>query len=342
MLSQEQVLNELFRRFVPRIHVNDPSCLQFGYRHTLLFVFQRSAGVLSIQYIRIMITFFFFLNVPLAIPGTNLDVRQRLALFFMYICCIMVGTALFYGRDQSTVWLDIAVSFITSLFGKLPQFAIRHIFQKTKPRKTDSTKMRRVSSVSRRRSLSISRQRSSSGGAANLTESARNSPRFHQVSDIRMRLFRKKYKYPSKCREIAWCILLFTSITGCITAILYGLSFDLSVTPSINEDHANAAMYASDCWSNLLHLRVEDELSEEHFNEAFVEREQLNAGSYAGSDTGSWLLSLAQSLLLSLFFWQPLMTYIMTWCKVWMFTWHLEMKVMSIHCLLSVFHHIEL
>ena len=243
----------------------------------------------------------------------------------------MVGTALFYGREQSTLSLDITASFITSLFGKLPQFAIRHIFQKTKPRKTDSTKMRRVSSVSisRRRSLSIKRQRSASGGASNLTEAARNLPRFHEVSDIRMKLFRKKYKYPSKYREIAWCILLFISITACIGAILYGLSFDLSVTPSINEDHPNAAMYASDCWSNLLHLRTEDALSEAHFNEAFTEREKLNAGSYGGSDAGSWLLSLAQSLLLSLFLWQPLITYIVTWCKVWMFTWHLEMKVMS-------------
>merc|ERR1712197_241083 len=51
-----------------------------------------------------------------------------------------------------------------------------------------------------------------------------------------------------------------------------------------------------------------------------------NESSYGGSDARSWLLSLGLELLLSLFFWQPLMVYIVTWMHVWMFTWHLELE----------------
>ena len=260
------------------------------------------------------ITAFFSLDVPLTIPGTNLDVRQRLALFFMYICCIMVGTALFYGRDQSTVWLDITASFITSLIGKLPQFVVRQMFVKSKPRKTDSYKARK-----RRSELPVMQKQIS----------AFNMDRYQEVSAIRMKLYRKKYKLPSYCREIAWCCLIISSIIGCVTAILYGLSFDLTMVSTVNENHSNADLYASDCWDTSLQSRIENDLSTEHFNEAYAERKNMNASS-GGSDAGSWLLSLGQSLLLSLILWQPLMTYIVTWIKVWMFTWNLKMQVLSI------------
>merc|ERR1719414_2925768 len=51
----------------------------------------------------------------------------------------------------------------------------------------------------------------------------------------------------------------------------------------------------------------------------------MNGSSYGGSDSESWLLSLFQSLMLSLVLWQPLTLYVVTWIKIWMFTWHLEM-----------------
>ena len=241
----------------------------------------------------------------------------------------MVGTALFYGQDQSTLWLDITASFITSLFGKLPQFVVRHIFIKSEPRKTDSTKMQRTNSISRRR-VSIQRRRSS---VSPVVASAVNSPRFQQVSDIRMKLYRKKYKYATYCREVAWCILLMFAIFCCFAAILFGLSFDLHVESSRNKNNPNADLYASDCWTTSLHLRIEDDLSVDYFDAVYAKREELNGSSYGGSDARSWLLSLGQSLLLSLFFWQPLLTYIVTWIKLWMFTWHLEMKVLFICCL---------
>ena len=53
----------------------------------------------------------------------------------------------------------------------------------------------------------------------------------------------------------------------------------------------------------------------------------MNESGYGGSDTGSWLLSLGQALLLSIFIWQPLVMLIWTIFCIWMFTWNLEISV---------------
>ena len=98
--------------------------------HTLLFVFRRSAG-------------------------TNLCVRQRLALFYLYICVVMVSEAMFYGREQSTPWQDISASFITSLVSTLPPFVLKKVFMKTRPRKTDSNKADSNGRASRRNAKSV-------------------------------------------------------------------------------------------------------------------------------------------------------------------------------------------
>merc|ERR1712218_340569 len=55
--------------------------------------------------------------------------------------------------------------------------------------------------------------------------------------------------------------------------------------------------------------------------------ESWNESGYGGSDTGSWLLSLMQSLLLSLFLWQPMMMMIWALLSGWMFTWNLPISV---------------
>lgn len=52
----------------------------------------------------------------------------------------------------------------------------------------------------------------------------------------------------------------------------------------------------------------------------------MNESSYGGSDTASWLLSLGQSLMLSLVLWQPLTLFVITGFRIWLFTWNLEMK----------------
>ena len=108
--------------------------------------------------------------------------------------------------------------------------------------------------------------------------------------------------------------------------MIFGLSFDLDVEASPNTANQFSTMYAEDCWNISLLLRIENGLSEDYFTEQSLERQQWNESSYGGSDAASWLLSLAQALLLSLILWQPLLVYTVTWIKVWMFTWHLEMK----------------
>ena len=199
----------------------------------------------------------------------------------------MVGQALFYGRDQSTLSLDIAASFITSLIGTVPQLLIREIFVKSKPRKKDSSKRRRASQIWTK-------------------TSALNMEKYQEVSVIRLQLYEKAFKFPPFCREIAWCILLVTSIGACLTAIVYGLSFDLEEVSIPNEDNSNADLYGTDCWMSSMQLRIENELSAMKFDEKYLERLEYNASSYAGSDAMSWLLSLGLSLLLSLVLWQPL------------------------------------
>ena len=87
------------------------------------------------------------------------------------------------------------------------------------------------------------------------------------------------------------------------------MQFDVSVSQEANQQNENFDLYQADCWNSSLSLRIENALSIDYFNEAYAEREQQNASSYGGSDAGSWLLSLGQSLLLSLFLWQPL-TYV--------------------------------
>ena len=200
----------------------------------------------------------------------------------------MVGQALFYGQDQSTLLLDIVASATTSLIGTLPQLLIRSIFVKSKPRKHDSTnKGRRTSSNIQTQTPSV-------------------VEKYQEIDKRRRQLYRRMYKLPSYSREIAWCILVVCLFAACFTAIIYGLSFDLEEESIPNEDNPNADLYATDCWTSSLQLRIENALSVDYFNEEYAEREEMNASSYGGSDTGSWLLSLGQSLLWSLILWQPL------------------------------------
>ena len=103
--------------------------------------------------------------------------------------------------------------------------------------------------------------------------------------------------------------------------VVYGLLFDLKVLHKDNISHPHHDLYGSECWNNSLQLRIENGLSREWFNDQYLEREEMNEGSYGGSDSGSWLLSLLQSLLLSLLLWQPLTIWLITWLKIWMFTY---------------------
>ena len=98
----------------------------------------------------------------------------------------------------------------------------------------------------------------------------------------------------------------------------------MTPTSSDNEDNANYELYESGCWNTSLQLRIENELSVGYFGDEFQAAQEANSASYAGSDAGSWLLSLGQSLVLSMVLWQPMTVYLLTWICVWMFTWHIE------------------
>ena len=100
--------------------------------------------------------------------------------------------------------------------------------------------------------------------------------------------------------------------------IIYGLSFDLSVSESVNTKNANYDLYESGCWNTSLELRIENALSDEYFDAEYLEREEMNEISYGGSDAGSWLLSLGLQLVLSMVLWQPLTLWVITWLKIWM------------------------
>ena len=105
------------------------------------------------------------------------------------------------------------------------------------------------------------------------------------------------------------------------------MQFDILPTSTMDTTHEHYNLYQTDCWNMSLDLRIENALSIEDFNKQYEERQSMNKRGYGGSDTGSWLLSLGQALLLSIFVWQPLVMLIWTIFCIWMFTWNLEISV---------------
>lgn len=121
------------------------------------------------------------------------------------------------------------------------------------------------------------------------------------------------------------CFVLSRALTTFTSITLHVIQFDLQMEAQTNVNHPNHSLYSSDCWNKSLYLRIEDQLSNDAFEEVYEKRMAMNESGYGGSDSKSWLLSLGQSLLLSLVLWQPLLTYFVTWIKIWMFTWNLPL-----------------
>ncbi len=170
-----------------------------------------------------------------------------------------------------------------------------------------------------------------SGEIQKLYHEKEESYKIMVVSEVRKLIFEDMFPFPNIFKTIAWIIIILWSIGACITALVYGLSFDLTFddNPPINSNNENirSGLYEEECWNNSMALRRESALSTELFESSKLELSEWNAGSYGGSDSKSWLLSIFQSLLLSLILWQPLTVYIITWIKIWAFTWHLKMKI---------------
>ena len=145
------------------------------FRHTLLFVFKRYSG-------------------------TNLSGRQRLALFFMYLCTLMVATAMFYGQEQSSIVQDITASLITSLVGTMPQAVIKIFFLKARPRTKDTSKD------------ILSSSPTVDGNAVDMED-------YQRIMELREELYKDMYKFPPICKEISWCLLVTISIVACCFAV---------------------------------------------------------------------------------------------------------------------------
>lgn len=47
---------------------------------------------------------------------------------------------------------------------------------------------------------------------------------YRKLCKDRHEIYKKQFKLPQECREIAWCILIVVSIVTCLTAVIYGLS----------------------------------------------------------------------------------------------------------------------
>ena len=138
------------------------------------------------------------------ISGTNLNVRQRLALFFMYICTIMFANGIFYGLDQSPIQ-DVLASFIISLCGSAPQRIIKVLFKAAKPREGSSSKLAKF-------------QRKSS------EPTVQQMAKIRGAREMREKMYKGMYPLPSRVREIGWVLLVLLSTTACCAAVCLPLS----------------------------------------------------------------------------------------------------------------------
>ena len=111
--------------------------------------------------------------------------------------------------------------------------------------------------------------------------------------------------------------------------INYGLQFDLNYEAAKNKDNDNLSKYEEECWSNNKLLALEDALSIRKFNglRASINSDFKDDYDEDYPETTKWLLACLQSLILSIFLWQPVTVYLTTWIKIWMFSWNLRMEL---------------
>lgn len=148
------------------------------------------------------------------ITGTNLNVRQRLALFFMYLCTLMFANGIFYGREQSTVAQDILASFIVSLCGTAPVTVIRVLFLNAKPRSNTSTKSPKVQFLSYR-----SKNDDEHSPKKTKTGEVKSEVKIQDARDMWEKMYNGMYPLPPFFREIAWASLLLVSAVACCLAV---------------------------------------------------------------------------------------------------------------------------
>ena len=147
--------------------------------------------------------------------------------------------------------------------------------------------------------------------------------------ETRQTLFDTIYPLPHKYKSYAWAFLVFWTIFVVIMSWNYGIQFDLNYEKEKNAADPNLSKYDEDCWENNALLSLANLLSIRNFEDLQDSIKSAYNGDYDDDlpETGKWLLNCLQSLVLSVFLWQPLTVYIITWIKIWMFSWNLRMKL---------------
>ena len=312
--------------------------LYLGNDHTILSMFQRTSG-------------------------TNFSTRQRIACFFMYICTIMIANAIFFGVEQP-IFGGITASFIASLISTIPVFIVRFIFKSSKPKIIERTlklkdkvtsiegKERRNSTLNNKdyvddlRKIRKKKQNTKIKYARNIIKKVHKNgdinERYELVNEFRMIIFNQIYDLPYKCRYIGVMIIILWTSFCIVLAIVYGLSFDIlypyrpdqyfpvTLQSTINEPIIPDNYGTLNCRTNIVGYNIETKLSIDYADVVDTSlKEYLTKSDNFGiniTDSGTWLISLGLSLLLSIFIWQPLNIYIKTWIKLWSFTLNLSLN----------------
>eukprot|EP01084_Bolivina_argentea_P264507 448063_1 len=145
--------------------------------------------------------------------------------------------------------------------------------------------------------------------------------KLHLIENIRLTLLNELYPLPNFGKKIAWFLLIIWSMFCVFLAIYYGIQFDL-----LYEERAE---FLGKCWSNDKIKSISYDLSIENIKELQNSLNPNHSSNFPGDITNSitWLLSIFESVLLSIFLWQPLTIYFITFIKVWMLTWNVRMGV---------------
>eukprot|EP01084_Bolivina_argentea_P288588 495344_1 len=268
--------------------------------------------------------------------GTNFSVQQRLGLLFMDLCTIIAMSAAFYGIKQKTVVGDITASFLISFVATFPAFVAKKLFQKSKPR-TIETHKEYTATQSSRSAISLQ----SKSGTSEPTKMETVHQEIHELtkqqsiaqtnlvklaSDIRLIIFNQTYPFPSKCKKITWIIIIVWTVFFCLIAILYGIQFDLRYIVNDTKIHGTA----DECPNISLAHKIETKLNEEYIKskQNSLYSEHFDNYNYNDeNDSKTWLFSLIQSFVTSIFIWQPLLILVLTFLKVWMFSHYLPMNI---------------
>ena len=139
------------------------------------------------------------------------------------------------------------------------------------------------------------------------------------AENVRMVLYKSLYPLPANCKKWSWTVLILWSLGCAFVAILYGLQFDLL--------YDEESEWLGNCWQNFKRNVISRRLSEERMQDLQRQLRPNRPDNFPGASSSSlsFLISLGQSILLSLLLWQPLTIYLTTWLKLWMFTWNISM-----------------